>query len=143
MPWILKHNTDVIGEWSNYNPRAISEHLPDTSFPDKVSNAWTWEQDGYFLSYVEPAPEAPPAPPGPPEAVTMRQARLALLGAGMLAQVNTAVQAMAGIEGDAARIEWEYATEVRRSSPLVAGLSAALGLTPVQLDSLFTQAATL
>lgn len=49
------------------------------------------------------------------EMQSARQARLALLGAGLLAQVNTAVANMVGAEGDAARIEWEYAQEVRRA----------------------------
>lgn len=78
-----------------------------------------------------------------PEVVTMRQARLALLGAGLLAQVNAAVANMPSTEGDAARIEWEYAQEVRRDSPLVAGLSAALGLTDETLDNLYKVAAGL
>lgn len=78
-----------------------------------------------------------------PVVVTMRQARLALLGAGLLAQVNTAVANMPGAEGDAARIEWGYAQEVRRDSPLVAELSAALGLTDETLDNLYKVAAGL
>ena len=45
--------------------------------------------------------------------------------------------------GDAARIEWEYAQEVRLDSPLVAGLSAALGLTDETLDNLYKVAAGL
>lgn len=78
-----------------------------------------------------------------PEVVTMRQARLALLQFGMLAQVNTAVANMPGAQGDAARIEWEYAQEVRRDSPLVAALSVALGLTDETLDNLYKVAAGL
>ena len=88
-------------------------------------------------------PEYVPEVVAVPEVVTMRQARLALLGAGLLAQVNTAVANMPGTEGDAARIEWEYAQEVRRDSPLVAGLSAALGLTDETLDNLYKVAAGL
>lgn len=88
-------------------------------------------------------PEYVPAVVAVPEVVTMRQARLALLGAGLLAQVNTAVANMPGAEGDAARIEWEYAQEVRRDSPLVAALSAAFGWTSAQLDDLFTEGAKL
>ena len=88
-------------------------------------------------------PEYVPAVVAVPEVVTMRQARLALLGAGLLAQVNTTVANMPGAEGDAARIEWEYAQEVRRDSPLVAGLSAALGLTDETLDNLYKVAAGL
>jgi hypothetical protein len=88
-------------------------------------------------------PEYVPVVDPVPEVVTMRQARLALLGAGLLAQVNAAIAAMPGAEGDAARIEWEYAQEVRRDSPLVAALLAALGLTDEALDNLFTEGAKL
>ena len=85
-------------------------------------------------------PEYVPAVVAVPEVVTMRQARLALLGAGLLAQVNTAVANMPGTEGDAARIEWEYAQEVRRDSPLVSVLGAALELDDAKLDALFVDA---
>lgn len=82
-------------------------------------------------------------PPQVTGTVTMRQARLALLQAGLLDSVNTAIATMQGVEGEAARIEWEYASEVVRSSQLVSGLGAALGLTDQQLDDLFAVAATL
>ena len=88
-------------------------------------------------------PEYVPAVVAVPEVVTMRQARLALLGVGMLAQVNAAVASMPGAEGDAARIEWEFSSTVERHRPLVLSLTAALGLTDAQLDDLFRQAAAL
>lgn len=88
-------------------------------------------------------PEYVPVVVAVPEVVTMRQARLALLGAGLLAQVNTAIANMPGAEGDAARIEWEYAQEVRRDSPLVQSLIPALGMNDASLDALFTAAAAL
>jgi hypothetical protein len=75
-----------------------------------------------------------------PEAVTARQARLALLGAGVLANVDQALASIPGVEGEAARIEWEYASEVRRDSPLIAALAPALGLTEEQVDDLFRAA---
>ena len=78
-----------------------------------------------------------------PQAVTMRQARLALLAANMLTTVNTAIAAMPGAEGEAARIEWEYAQEVRRDSALVQSLIPALGMNDAALDALFTAAAAL
>ncbi|MBK6742515.1 MAG: hypothetical protein IPG66_05860 [Hydrogenophilales bacterium] len=86
--------------------------------------------------YVAPVAEVPAA-------VSMRQARLALLGAGLLASVNAALAAMPGAAGEAARIEWEYAHEIRRDSPLVAGLSGALAISGEQLDALFVAAAGL
>ncbi len=90
---------------------------------------------------IYPVGWRPPEPP--PIAVSMRQARLALLGAGMLQTVNDAISAMPGGAGEAARIEWEYATEVRRDSPLIASLGPALGMTEAGLDALFSAAAQL
>lgn len=81
--------------------------------------------------------------PSKVQTVTMRQARLALLAAGKLSAVNAAIAAMAGGPGEAARIEWEFASDVRKDSPLIAGLVAGLGLSPDELDALFEQAAGL
>lgn len=79
-----------------------------------------------------------------PKSVTMRQARLALLGTGKLAAVEAAI---AEIEPETAKqaikIEWEYAQTVDRESTWVAALAPALSLTEEQLDGLFTVAATL
>lgn len=75
--------------------------------------------------------------------VTMRQARLALLQTGNLANVTSAIAAMTGIEGDAARIVWEFSNTVERNNPLITQLGTALNLTSAQLDDLFTLAATL
>lgn len=71
--------------------------------------------------------------------VTPRQARLALLGAGLLTQVEAAVTNAGG----AAKITWDYATQIRRTDPLVTTLGAALGLSDAQIDALFAQASVL
>ncbi len=90
-----------------------------------------------------------PEPADPPPIikvtrVTMRQARLALLGAGLLDQIESALAAIPDeLQRRAAQIEWEYATEVARDSPWVQQLSATLGLTEEQLDGLFEAAAKL
>lgn len=78
-----------------------------------------------------------------PAAVTMRQARLALLQAGKLNAVNAAIASMPGVQGEAARIEWEFSNEVQRAQPLVAALAPVLGMTSSQLDQLFITAAGL
>lgn len=76
--------------------------------------------------------------------VTPRQARLALLGVGLLDRVD---EAIASIEDDqeraAAAIEWEYATTIERLSPWVGQIGVGLGMTDDQLDELFAIAATL
>lgn len=109
-------------------------------------------EDGAFESrLISAIPEdeliaalpADPVIPLIPPSITMRQARLALLQSGLLTTVNAAVAAMPGVEGDAARIEWEFSGSVERNRPLVQSLAVALGLTKAQLDELFTLAATL
>ena len=97
----------------------------------------TW--DG--MRFVRPV--VVPHPPVVPPSVTMRQARLALLGAGLLASVDAAIDGLPSPQKEAARIEWEYATEVQRSSGLVPMMEVALGLDDAALDALFIEAAAL
>lgn len=80
-----------------------------------------------------------------PSAVTPRQARLALLGAGLLAQqVEAGLAAIPdAAQRTAAQIEWEYATVIERNSSLVTVLSAQLGLDAATLDNLFLAGGTL
>ena len=66
---------------------------------------------------------------------------LRLSGAG--AAVDAAIDAMPEPQKSAARIEWEYAAEVRRDNDFVAGLAPALGMTDAQVDALFVAAAAL
>ena len=109
-------------------PVAPSGHTAQRGNPELVDGAWRYAYT-YSLNV--------------PQAVTMRQARLALLAAGKLTTANAAIAAMPGTEGDAARIEWEYAHEVRRDAALVAGMASVLGLADEQLDGLFIAAAAI
>lgn len=95
--------------------------------------------DSIVNGALVPAPGVVPVP----AAVTMRQARLALLGAGLLGTVTTAINAMAEPAKTAATIEWEYSNELQRDHALVTALGAALGLTSSQVDDLFRAAAAL
>lgn len=100
-----------------------------------------------FLAWVASGhtPSEPVASPLViPTSVTMRQGRLALLGAGLLDQVSNAVEALpdAG-QRAAAMIEWEYAQTIERNSTFTQVMSAQLGLTTEQLDQLFLTASTL
>jgi hypothetical protein len=79
-----------------------------------------------------------------PQSVSMAQARKALFGAGLLGAIDAAIAGIADeAERERAAIDWEYAAEVRRDSPLVASLAPALGLGEAQIDALFTAAAVL
>lgn len=95
--------------------------------------------DEVAATYVPPAP----VPPQVPQAVTMRQARLALLGAGLLSQVDAAIASLPSPQKEAAQIEWEYAAVVQRNHGLVPAMAQALGMTESQIDDLFIAAAAL
>lgn len=83
------------------------------------------------------------AAPDVPQVVEMRQARAALIRAGLDEAVDAAVRAIPGVEGKLAVNDWERALTLRRDHPLVAALTPSLGITSEQLDALFTEAAKL
>lgn len=121
-------NIIIVGE--GYDPGEGYQIVPISDEPVEIGATW----DGNAFT-------APPPPPAPvPESVTARQARLALLGAGKLDMIEAALAAIPGSEGRAAQIEWEYALEIRRDSPLIGALAPLLGLTGEQVDDLFRAA---
>ena len=69
--------------------------------------------------------------------VTRFQARAALLNAGLLDTVNTAMQSAQPV----AQLAWADAQTFRRLSPTVMAIGAGLGLSDEQLDDLFIYAA--
>ena len=87
---------------------------------------------GTIAEYVAP-------PVAVPKKVSMRQARLALHANGHLGVINGAISQVS----PEAQIEWEYATEVVRTSPLTQGMISILSLTEEQADQLFLEAAAL
>jgi len=96
-----------------------------------------WQAEGNEPEPFEELPEPIPS------VVTMRQARLALLGAGLLGSVADAIAALPSPQKEAATIEWEYSQEVHRNRAFVTTLAAALGLTDEQMDELFLAASKL
>ena len=96
-----------------------------------------WLYDGQEFS------SPPPPPPAIPQEVTMRQARLALLDAGLLANVQPTINSLNEPDKTKAQIEWEYSNALQRSNPFVTVLGTALGLNNEALDNLFITAATL
>ncbi len=98
-----------------------------TDFPDR-------EADCYVFTHVPPITATIV-----PQVITMRQAKLVLLVAGLLDTVNTVVASA----GQATQIEWEYAAEVNRTWPTLVALQSALGLSDAELDNLFIAGAAL
>ena len=88
----------------------------------------------YIAPYVEPEPLTEPIP----QVITMRQARLQLLEVGLLDDV----EALVALDRKS-QIEWEYANEVYRQSPLIESIKGALSLTDKQIDDMFIEASKL
>jgi hypothetical protein len=75
--------------------------------------------------------------------ITMRQCRLALLGAGLLDNVDAAIATLPEPDKSATTIAWEYGAVVERLSPFVLSMIPLLGLTDAEIDNLFEVAVTL
>ena len=73
-----------------------------------------------------------------PQVITMRQVRLQLLEAGLLDDV----EALVALDRKS-QIEWEYASEVYKESPLIESVKGALNLTDTQIDDMFIEASKL
>ena len=86
-------------------------------------------QDGVLLAIV-------------PQTVTPRQAKIALLQAGLLDEIETVI---ASIPDETTRriaqVEWEYAQEFRRDWQLLNQLAEQAGISQDQIDELFIAAA--
>lgn len=102
-----------------------------------------WEQFKDEHSGEEGNLQLTPPKPKAPSQVTMRQARLALAGVGLLSQVDAAIDSLDEPQKTAARIEWDYSQVVERDRELVQILGPILGLSDEALDDLFREAATL
>ena len=73
-----------------------------------------------------------------PTSITMRQARLHLLDLGLLDDIEALVAF-----DRRWYIEWEYANEVLRTSPLIGAIKENLNLTDEQIDTMFIEASVL
>lgn len=98
-------------------------------------------------SLIEMTPEEVEAHLNPPEPeppkvteITQRQCRLQLLSLGLLDSIDGYIDSLPPEQAAAARIEWEYASTIKRDSPLVLSLMQALELTVEQVDAWFNEA---
>ncbi len=109
---------------------------------EEDSSSYTYPVDGWIhaesldaaISYFANAAKS---------TITLRQCKLALLNAGKLQDVINAIAALPEPQKTAAQIEFDYANEVERSSPLLTTIASAIGLTEEELDQLFDSAKVL
>lgn len=118
--------------------------------PDYRGSTWyDAEANQHKITQInqEPDPawtkEKPVLPDPIPTVVSMRQARLALNGAGLYQDVAAAIEALPEPDKTQASIEWEYASTVDRNGAITQMLAGSLGLSAADLDNLFTTAAGL
>ncbi len=76
---------------------------------------------------------------GVPYAISARQAKLALLEAGLLEKIEEVIQQM----DKQTQIAWEYATEFSRNNPLLLARATSLKLSREAIDNLYVKAKTL
>ena len=129
---IIENNTII-------NVAEADAPLAENWEPLQADASIGWARTEPGMPFEAPAPAPSPVPPS----VTMRQARLALLGAGLLDDVEAAIAALPSPQKEAARIEWEYAAVVERSNLAVAAVQLQKALTDAQIDDLFREAAKL
>lgn len=106
--------------------------------PPPAAIGHTYDGQAFTAPVVSEAEARALIPP-----VTRRQARLALLEAGLLSGVETALAALPSPQKEAAQIEWADAAVFERDHTLIASMTQALGLTEAQVDDLFRAAASL
>jgi len=130
----------IIGVASDPDGRALPGWWAIAAWEQAVAPPW----EGSRVAPAEaplwwagvPMEPAAPEPPAVPASISPLQARRALLAAGLLDDVEAALdRAPREI-----RLAWEYAVELRRDDPLLAAVAAALGLSAEQVDELFLAA---
>lgn len=123
----------------SYSDAQIGDILTDLAEYGGDVSDYTAELDALRAAMKPPVPYIKPIP----TVVSMRQARLALLRAGLLVPVNQAINVLPDVsQREALLIEWGYAQEIDRNSAFVGQIAATLNLSEAQLDALFESAST-
>ena len=125
---------------------------PDGSFvatingnPYHVIPGDTYWDEASVAGASAPMEPVPPQPTAAEKLATERagmvvsrfQAKAALMAAGHLPAVEAVIAAADAIT----KLAWAEAVEMRRTSPMIAGLAGAVGLSDTDLDNLFRAAA--
>lgn len=136
--WHVNAPWPIVG-WDAYK---VTPTTPRRVFSGQPTTFYTFGAEADFLLALETADLSPPAKV--PDSVTRRQARQALLLAGLLDMVQPAIDAIPNATTRAiVAIEWADSLHFERDRPTLIGLATALGMTSAQLDQLFITASKL
>lgn len=120
------------------NSTSIMRAADNAFIPNDPANTDYAQYQLWLAAGNIPEP-ADPIIPIVPAVISMAQARLAFLNAGLLDAVEHGISSMPR----ATQIDWEFRHTVERNSPLVATFAAALYLDEAALDALFIAGAQL
>ena len=112
---------DYLGKIKNEHTLLIPKQF------DKWNEAKSWVEDDTLKKDYEKSLI--------PKTITLRQARLYLLSIGLLDDLENIIS-----QNRAYQIEWEYANQIERESPLVSIMGQTLVLTSSDIDNMFMEA---
>ena len=128
---LQKEGSVLAGEYTGYYD-TIAE---DPSGMFKKGDTYTIDQWEYYNSHFAG---------GGVQTISMRQCRLQLVKMGLDEAVEAAIEGMTDpLHKKFAKIEWEYATEVKRYNGWVEQIASMLHITPEQIDDMFIEASRL
>jgi hypothetical protein len=137
--WTAQTRATCIAQWQAANPDEYVSHaeVAEEALPQDRSTRHLWALvDGAVVVDQSLVPV--------PQSVSRRQARQALLAAGLLASVQPAIDAVQDATQRARmQIDWEDSQEFQRDHPTLLALGSALGLDSAGIDALFIAAAAL
>jgi hypothetical protein len=135
-----------IGEGGSYfDPsRVLWDEREDGELPEITLGGMTRNGAELAFSQARMDEHTEATKPPVPRSVSRRQARRALLAAGLLASVQPAIDAVQDATQRAQmQIDWDDSQEFQRDHPTLIALASALGLDSAGVDALFIAAAAL
>lgn len=111
----------------------------EREYADLDNKQWVKE---YYLRALSPQEIEQRNAPSSPNVCTPRQMRIALIKSGIsIASIESQIEAIADpVQKEIAKVEWQYALEIRKDHPLVGMLASNLNLTTQQVNDIFTLA---
>lgn len=131
--WHFEPNGDLIADSYTTHAAALGSTVVDAgTLPQPfIADAWLWQGGTLVIN-----PSFVPPPTAIPQSITKLQAVLAMHDAGLLTQIEKAVNTAGGTS----LILWNHASLFFRNDPLMAKIATAAGLSSAQLDHLFVAA---